>query len=111
MRIGSSSVQPFALPTPAERDPSVQRVPARDRESLGQPDDSVEEVRQAEPRRRSGQRVDAGDRVQRQNLSKVRDVNDLPTKNRNAIATYTATARLASKNDGVGELVGINEIV
>jgi len=111
MRIGSSSAQPFALPTPAERDPSVQRIPARDRESLGQTDESVEEVRQAEPKRRATQRVDANDRVQRLNLSKVRDLNDLPTNNRNAIATYTATARLSSKNDGVGELVGIDEIV
>jgi len=110
MRIGSSSPQPFALPTPAERDTSVQRAPARERESFKQVDESVEEVRRAEPRRRPTQRVDASDRIQKQNLSRVRDFEELPANSRNAIATYTATARLSS-NDGAGELVGIDEIV
>ena len=110
MRIGSSSPQPFALPTPFDRDANVQRTPARDRESLKQVDESIEEIQRSEPRRKPSQRVDASDRIQKQNLSRVRDFDELPTNNRNAIATYTATARLAS-NDGAGELVGIDEIV
>jgi hypothetical protein len=110
MRVGSSSPQPFALPSPVERDATVQRAPAREREPLKQVDESVEEVRRSEPRRRPTQRVDGNDRVQRQNLSRVREFNELPANNRNAIATYTATARLSS-NDGAGELVGIDEIV
>lgn len=110
MRIGSPSSQPFALPNPIERDANVQRTPAREREPLKQADDSIEETRRSEPRRRPTQRVDASDRIQKQNLSRVRDFDELPTNNRNAIATYTATARLAS-NDGAGELVGIDEIV
>jgi len=110
MRIGYSSAQPFALPTPAERDVSVQRAPAREPESFKQVDESIEEVRRSEPRRRPTQRIDTHDRVQRQNLSRDRDFNELSPKSRNAIATYAATARLSS-NDGAGELVGIDEIV
>jgi hypothetical protein len=110
MRIGSPSAQPFALPNPIERDANVQRVPARERESFKQTDESLEEVRRAEPRRRPTQRVDASDRVQKQNLSRLREYDDMPANNRNAIATYTATARLQS-SDGAGELVGIDEIV
>lgn len=110
MRIGSFSSQPFALPNPIEREANVLRAPARERESLRQVDESAEEARLAEPRRRPTQRVDASDQVQKQNLSRVRDFDEMPSNNRNAIATYTATARLAS-NDGAGELVGIDEIV
>jgi hypothetical protein len=110
MRIGSPSAQPFALPNPIERDANVQRVPVRERESFKQTDESVEEVRRSEPRRKPTQKVDASDRVQKQNLSRVRDYEELPANSRNAIATYTATARLHS-DDGAGELVGIDEIV
>lgn len=110
MRVGSSSSTVLPLPATIERDASVQRAPARERESFKQVDESVEETRRAEPRRRPTQRVDASDRVQRQNFARVRDFDELPANNRNAIATYTQTQRLAS-GDGAGELVGIDEIV
>jgi hypothetical protein len=110
MRIGSSFTQPIALPLPPERDNSVQRTPPRERESLRQVDESIEEIRRAAPRRRAFDAVEGSERVHRQGFSRARDFDELPANARIAIAAYTSTARL-QVNAGVGELVGIDEIV
>lgn len=108
MRIGSS---PLTLPFPGtiEREPAVTRAPVREREAR-EVEETAEEVRRAEPRRRPTQRVDVAERAAEQRFSRVKDFDELPANNRLAIAAYASTQRLAS-NDGAGELVGIDEIV
>jgi len=108
MRIGSS---PLTLPLPGsvERDPAVTRAPSRERDAQVV-EETPEEVRRAEPRRRPSQRVDGAERIAKQKYSRVKDFHELPANNRLAISTYASTQRLAN-SDGAGELVGIDEIV
>ena len=110
MRIGSSSSLPLPIPATVERDAAVVRGPARDHAPVTRIDEITEEPRKSESRRRPSQRVDGIERVSRQQFSRVKDFSELPANNRNAIAAYTQTQRLASP-DGTGELVGIDELV